>query len=326
MAGGPFTMGTSTEPWALDNERPAHQVRVPSFYLDTTPVSNAAYQEFIADGGYDEPRWWTPEGWDHRQRAGLSAPLFWRRDGAAWIRDRFGVTEPVPPGRAGAPRVLVRGGRVRPLGRAPAARARRNGRRPPGSTRLPGGPGASRGATRTRPPAGPTWASSYLQPAPAGSYPEGAAPCGARQLIGDVWEWTSSDFLPYPGFRAWPYREYSEVFFGPEYKVLRGGSFAVGPVACRGTFRNWDYPVRRQIFSGFRTARDAAPAAAHRPAGRGVTPPDVPASGLPGAAGHPAVGAHRPAVRAAPAVLGAAAAETRHGQRGRVRGGLVRRR
>ena len=87
-------------------------------------------------------------------------------------------------------------------------------------------------------------------------------PCGARQLIGDVWEWTASDFLPYPGFSAWPYREYSEVFFGDEYKVLRGGSFAVGHVACRGTFRNWDYPIRRQIFAGFRTARDATPAVA----------------------------------------------------------------
>jgi gamma-glutamyl hercynylcysteine S-oxide synthase len=97
----------------------------------------------------------------------------------------------------------------------------------------------------------------FLRPAPAGSYPAGAAPCGARQLIGDVWEWTSSDFGPYPGFTAWPYREYSEVFFGPEYKVLRGGSFAVSPVACRATFRNWDYPIRRQIFAGFRTARSA---------------------------------------------------------------------
>ncbi len=102
---------------------------------------------------------------------------------------------------------------------------------------------------------------AHLRPAPAGSYAGGAAPCGARQLIGDVWEWTSSDFLPYPGFRAWPYREYSEVFFGSEYKVLRGGSFAVSPSACRGTFRNWDYPIRRQIFAGFRTARSAAPEA-----------------------------------------------------------------
>jgi iron(II)-dependent oxidoreductase len=99
----------------------------------------------------------------------------------------------------------------------------------------------------------------YLQPAPAGSYPAGAAPCGARQLIGDVWEWTASDFLPYPGFEAWPYKEYSEVFFGGDHKVLRGGAFSVGPVACRTTFRNWDYPVRRQIFAGLRTARDAAP-------------------------------------------------------------------
>ena len=64
-----------------------------------------------------------------------------------------------------------------------------------------------------------------------------------------------SDFGPYPGFEAWPYKEYSEVFFGPDYKVLRGGSFAVSPVACRATFRNWDYPIRRQIFAGFRTAR-----------------------------------------------------------------------
>ena len=99
-----------------------------------------------------------------------------------------------------------------------------------------------------------------LQPAPAGSYPRGASPAGARQLIGDVWEWTASDFLPYPGFTAWPYKEYSEVFFGGEYKMLRGGSFGVAPVACRGTFRNWDYPIRRQIFAGFRTARDAQPA------------------------------------------------------------------
>src|SRR5207302_11189977 len=90
----------------------------------------------------------------------------------------------------------------------------------------------------------------------AGSYPAGAGRCGAGMLIGDVWEWTASDFLPYPGFSSWPYREYSEVFFGGEYKVLRGGSFAVSPVACRGTFRNWDYPVRRQLFAGFRTSRD----------------------------------------------------------------------
>jgi iron(II)-dependent oxidoreductase len=257
VPGGPFTMGTSTEPWALDNERPAHTVQVPAFYLDTTPVTNAAYAEFIADGGYDERRWWTSAGWQHRQRTGLAAPLYWQWDGGQWVRTRFGVTEPVPPAE---PVMHV-------CWYEAAAYAAWAGRRLPTeaewekAARFEPATGASR-----RFPWGDEDPTSqhanlgqrHLQPAPSGSYPAGAAPSGARQLIGDVWEWTASDFQPYPGFAAWPYREYSEVFFGSEYKVLRGGSFGVGPVACRGTFRNWDYPVRRQIFAGFRTARDAA--------------------------------------------------------------------
>ncbi|MDQ1672160.1 MAG: gamma-glutamyl hercynylcysteine S-oxide synthase, partial [Frankiaceae bacterium] len=97
----------------------------------------------------------------------------------------------------------------------------------------------------------------HLQPAPAGAYPEGASPVGAQQMLGDVWEWTATSFTGHPGFCVFPYREYSEVFFGPEYQVLRGGSWATDEVACRTTFRNWDYPIRRQIFSGFRTARDS---------------------------------------------------------------------
>ena len=80
-----------------------------------------------------------------------------------------------------------------------------------------------------------------------------------RQLVGDVWEWTASGFEAYPGFRAFPYREYSEVFFGGDYRVLRGGSWATDQTAARTTFRNWDHPVRRQIFAGFRCARDAQP-------------------------------------------------------------------
>jgi iron(II)-dependent oxidoreductase len=97
----------------------------------------------------------------------------------------------------------------------------------------------------------------HFGPAGAGAYPDGAGPYGCHGMIGDVWEWTSSDFLAYPGFDAFPYREYSEVFYGPKHKVLRGGSWATHPTAARATFRNWDYPIRRQIFSGFRCARDA---------------------------------------------------------------------
>ncbi|MGE5292310.1 MAG: ergothioneine biosynthesis protein EgtB [Micromonosporaceae bacterium] len=259
---GPFTAGTSSEAWALDNERPAHTVAVGGFFIDTAPVTNADYMNFVADGGYDQPRWWSAEGWDHRQRAGLTAPLFWERNGGAqdqhWVRRRFGAVEPVPPAE---PVLHVSWYEA-------DAYARWAGRRLPTemewekAARFDPATGRSRRYPWGDEDPGPQHANlgqRHLRPAPAGSYPAGQAPCGARQLIGDVWEWTASDFLPYPGFTAWPYREYSEVFFGSTYKVLRGGSFAVDPVACRATFRNWDYPVRRQIFSGFRTARDAHP-------------------------------------------------------------------
>lgn len=80
---------------------------------------------------------------------------------------------------------------------------------------------------------------------------------GDLEMLGRVWEWTSSDFLPYPGFEAFPYREYSEVFFGKGYRVLRGSSWATDPNVVRPSFRNWDLPQRRQIFAGFRCARDS---------------------------------------------------------------------
>ncbi|KOU48957.1 ergothioneine biosynthesis protein EgtB [Streptomyces sp. WM6378] len=253
---GPFTMGTSTEPWALDNERPAHHRIVPAFHLDTTPVTCGAYLRFIEDGGYREERWWEPAGWAMVREHELGAPLFWRQEGGQWLRRRFGVTEPVPVNEPvlhvswyEADAYARWAGRRLPTEEEWEKAARHDpdsGR----SRRYPWGDGDPT-------PAHANLGQRHLRPAPAGTYPEGQSPLGIRQLIGDVWEWTSSDFLPYPGFVAFPYREYSEVFFGPGHKVLRGGAFSVDEVACRGTFRNWDLPVRRQIFAGFRTARDA---------------------------------------------------------------------
>ncbi|GHG93568.1 ergothioneine biosynthesis protein EgtB [Streptomyces rubradiris] len=257
VPGGPFTMGTSGEPWALDNERPAHSREVAPFWIDTVPVTNAAYQAFIEDGGYTTERWWTPEGWAHIRRHGITAPLFWRRDGDRWLRRRFGITEPVPPDEPvlhvcwyEADAYARWAGRRLPT-EAEWEKAARHDPVTGRSRRYPWGDADPE-------PEHANLGQRHLRPAPAGSYPAGQSPLGVRQLIGDVWEWTASDFLPYPGFRAFPYKEYSEVFFGSGHKVLRGGSFAVDPVACRGTFRNWDYPVRRQIFSGFRTARSEA--------------------------------------------------------------------
>ncbi|MGW7415326.1 ergothioneine biosynthesis protein EgtB [Streptomyces sp. NPDC054863] len=257
VPGGPFTMGTSVEPWALDNERPAHATFVPPFHIDTTPVSCGAYLRFVEDGGYTEPSWWEAAGWATVREHGLKAPLFWRREGGQWLRRHFGATEPVP---LDEPVLHVSwyeaDAYARWAGRRLPSEAEweKAARHDPASGRSMRYPWGDADPTPQRANLG----QQHLRPAPVGAYPEGESPLGVGQLIGDVWEWTSSDFLPYPGFAPFPYREYSEVFFGPGHKVLRGGSFGVDPVACRGTFRNWDLPVRRQIFSGFRTARDAS--------------------------------------------------------------------
>jgi iron(II)-dependent oxidoreductase len=258
VPGGRFTMGTSTDPWALDNERPAHRIDVPEFVIDAAPVTNGEYLTFLADGGYDDQRWWSGPGWQHRQSAGLTAPLHWRRNGVDWGYLRFGrfarliMDEPVVHVCFYEAEAYAAWAGKRLPTEVEWEKAARwdpvSGR----SRRYPWGdedPTAEHANLGQR----------HLAPAPVGAYPAGASPLGVHQLIGDVWEWTSSGFDGYPGFGAFPYREYSEVFFGNSYRMLRGGSFGTDRSACRGTFRNWDLPIRRQIFSGFRCARDPRP-------------------------------------------------------------------
>jgi len=258
VAAGPFQVGTSTDPWALDNERPAHWVDVPAFRIDVHPVSNAQFAAFIDAGGYDNEGLWTAEGWAHRNAESLELPAFWHRDGAGWFtRRRFGRIEALPPDEP-VQHVTFH---------EACAYARWRGRRLPTEAEWEKACGWDPDAgTARRFPWGagdptPELANlaydprrAALRPAPVGAYPAGASAYGVEQLIGDVWEWTSSAFNGYPGFRAWPYPEYSQVFFGTEYRVLRGGSWASHPSAVRTTFRNWDFPIRRQIFAGFRTA------------------------------------------------------------------------
>lgn len=257
VPGGPFSMGTSTEAWALDNERPAHQVDLAPFYLDTVPVSNADYLAFIEAGGYAEARWWSAAGWQHRQQAGVVAPLFWHRDSdGCWWRRSFQSELPIEPDEPvlhvclhEAQAYANWAGRRLPT----EAEWEKAARWDPDTDRSRRYPWGDSDPTAELANLG----QQHLRPAPVGSYPAGASPLGIHQLIGDVWEWTSSTFQPYPGFQAFPYAEYSQVFYGSDYYVLRGGSFGTDRSACRGTFRNWDYPIRRQIFAGFRTARDA---------------------------------------------------------------------
>jgi iron(II)-dependent oxidoreductase len=254
IPGGPVRLG-SDGPWAYDNERPVHTVDVPPFFLDAHPVTNGDYLVFVEAGGYEDPRWWHPKGWELVQREKLAHPLFWLPQGQhVWLRRRFGQVEPLPKDEP-----------VQHVSWYEAdAYARWAGKRLPTEAEWEKAAAGSDGTPReypwgdTEPTAahanlgGDTWG-----PAPVGALPEGRSVDGVWGLLGDVWEWTASDFGGYAGFHAFPYREYSEVFFGTEYKVLRGGAWASAPVAVRNSFRNWDYPIRRQIFAGFRCARDA---------------------------------------------------------------------
>ncbi|MEV6254343.1 ergothioneine biosynthesis protein EgtB [Nocardia sp. NPDC051911] len=256
---GEFLMGTSTDPWALDNERPAHPVRVAGFAIDAAPVTNEQYLAFVDDGGYERPELWSERGWAHRVEAGLVAPQFWERDPSGhWWRRVFGVMTPLRPRQPvvhvcwfEAEAYANWAGKRLPT-EAEWEKAARFDSATGASRRFPWGEADPDVATANL-------GQRHLEPAEVGAYPAGASPAGVHQLIGDVWEWTASGFEAYPGFRAFPYREYSEVFFGGDYRVLRGGSFGTDPVACRGTFRNWDHPIRRQIFAGFRLARDLRP-------------------------------------------------------------------
>ncbi|OLT27473.1 sulfatase-modifying factor 1 [Nocardiopsis sp. CNR-923] len=255
---GPFTMGASDDPWAYDNEHPAHTVDLPAFWIDTRLVTNAEYLRFMDDGGYRTRHWWSREGWEWLNRRNAIAPAFWSREGQEWSRRRFGRNEMVPSEEPvqhvsfHEAQAYARWAGKRLPTEAEWEKAARFDPDTGRSTRYPWGDGEPE-------PRHANLGQRRLGPSPAGRHPDGASPLGVQQLIGDVWEWTSTTFDGYTGFHAFPYREYSEVFFDEGYKVLRGGSWATHPTAVRSTFRNWDHPIRRQIFSGVRCARDAEP-------------------------------------------------------------------
>jgi gamma-glutamyl hercynylcysteine S-oxide synthase len=254
--GGLVEIGTRDRSAAYDNERDRHTVHLAPFWIDQHPVTNGEFETFIAHGGYSRREFWSEAGWHWRQQSGAAAPMYWTQLDGAWMSRSMDRSSPIPP--------------LHPVSHVcyyeAEAYARFAGKRLPTESEWEAAaswdPIAESKLTYPwgEVPPGPELANVdqlSFGTAPIGAYPHNVSPIGCHGMIGDVWEWTSSDFLPYPGFESFPYREYSEAFFGSEYKVLRGGSWATRPGAIRNTFRNWDYPVRRQIFSGFRCARDA---------------------------------------------------------------------
>jgi iron(II)-dependent oxidoreductase len=251
---GECVIGAGPRGFAYDNERPRHRTDVRGYLIGSTPITNATYLTFVEGGGYVRREWWSDEGWAWKEQYDITRPGGWTADcRAQW---RLGALEPLHPHQ---PVVHVSWFEA-------DAFARAHGARLPTEIEWEKAATWDQELSEARPwPWGkdspePEVHANVDQlgcgPAPAGAYPAGVSPYGCLGMIGDVWEWTASDFAGYPGFAAHPYKEYSEVFFGHDYRVLRGGSWATRARVATPTFRNWDHPQRRQIFAGLRIARD----------------------------------------------------------------------
>ncbi|HEV2950322.1 MAG TPA: selenoneine synthase SenA [Gemmataceae bacterium] len=268
IPGGTFWLGAPLEePFVFDNEKWTHAVEIRPFAIARAPVTQEEFAAFVEDGGYRQPRFWSESGWPWRQEAGAEHPVYWRREASGrWQRRDFDRWLPLDPHR---PVIHVNWYEA-------DAYCRWAGRRLPTETEwemaaadLPTSDGSS--AThqssaksqhlgKRRFPWGnesPTSRHANLDWRTMGcvdvaAFPEGDSAFGCRQMIGNVWEWTSSDFLPYPGFVADPYKEYSAPWFGT-HKVLRGGCWATRSRLLRNTWRNFYRPERRDVWAGFRT-------------------------------------------------------------------------
>jgi iron(II)-dependent oxidoreductase len=253
---GAFEMGAVWNSFAYDNELPPHTVELPAFKLDRLLTTNEEYARFMEEDGYGRREWWSEEGWQWRERENWTMPLYWSKQDAGWhARNMFdeGVLAPTHP--------------VTGISWYEAeAYARSQGKRLPTEAeweRAASWRGNER-ASKNRFSWGDSAPSRSLcnfnnqfwGTTPVGSFPEGASPCGALDMTGNVWEWTADAFEPFPGFKPFPYPEYSEVWFDGDHRVLKGGSWATRPSVLRTSFRNFFRRHFRIAFAGIRLAAD----------------------------------------------------------------------
>lgn len=224
--------------FAFDNETPAHEVLIEPFRLADRPVANAEWLDFVADGGYRTPTLWLSDGWAAVEREGWSAPAYWERREGEWRAMTLDGLQPLEPA---APVVHVSFYEA-------DAFARWVGARLPSEFEWEA---ATQGAVL----AGNLANSGALRPLPPAE-PFRSRP---RQMFGDVWEWTASAYLPYPGYRPPPgaLGEYNGKFMCDQH-VLRGGSCATAQGHMRATYRNFFYARQRWQFSGLRLATEAS--------------------------------------------------------------------
>ena len=258
IPGGKFTFGSvPKDNFVFDNELLAHEVDVAAFSISKTAVTNGEFRNFVEDGGYSRRELWTPEGWQWRRAFAVDRPLYWRREGNdQWLRrnfDEWVVLENRLPVihvnwyeadaycRWAGRRLPTEAEWEMAASAEPSvqARGKRHKRRYPWGDDSP-----------TLERANLDW--RMMQCIPVDALPAGDSAFGCRQMIGNVWEWTASDFKPYPGFVAGPYKEYSAPWFG-DHKVLRGGCWVTRSRLIHNSYRNFYTPDRRDVWAGFRT-------------------------------------------------------------------------
>ncbi|HEY2960970.1 MAG TPA: ergothioneine biosynthesis protein EgtB [Pyrinomonadaceae bacterium] len=256
VEGGLFWLGFRGAGFSFDNEKPSHQVCLQDFQIDKAPVTNGEYLDFMRDGGYQNFRWWFSEGWETVKREQWQAPLYWEQHDGEWmIRDFSGLHPATSRSEHPVSHVSFY---------EASAFAKWAGKRLP--TEAEWEKAACYDAERKvrqrfpwgdiDPDSGKAnlFENGFWSTTPVGSFPDGANAYGCQQMIGDVWEWTTSDYVPYPGFKT-EFVEYNDKWFVNQ-KVLRGGSFATPQLHIRTTYRNFFHAHERWMLSGFRCACD----------------------------------------------------------------------
>ncbi|MEY2832885.1 MAG: hypothetical protein RLZZ574_2144 [Cyanobacteriota bacterium] len=223
IEGGNFTIGSDAVD-ALDNERPAHQIYLDTYWIDRHPVTCRQYAQFMTAGGYQQRQYWSEAGWQWLQQNPVNQPLYWSNH-ADWLdHPVYGVS----------------------YYEAEAYANFVQKRLPTEAEWEKAALGASLNSNHSR---------LIGHTTPVNTYSE-VSQYGCQDMLGNVWEWTASWFDGYPEFTAYPYPGYSQVYFDGQHRVLRGGSWATNSVSLRTSFRNWYHPSVRQIFAGFRCAKN----------------------------------------------------------------------
>ncbi len=259
VPGGTWRLGsTAADGFVFDNEKWAHETALAAFRIARAPVTNVEFAAFVEAGGYGAREFWSDAGWAWRQTRNAERPIYWqpKRDGV-WTVRRYREIEALAPHQ---PVVFVTWFEAE-------AWCRWAGRRLPSEAEWgaaaigePTTDGRRLADVRRRWPwgdASPASSRANLDyafdgPVDVAGCAAGDSAFGCRQMIGNVWEWTTSDFLPFAGFAADPYKDYSEPWFGSR-KVLRGGCWATSARIARPTYRNFFTPDRNDVVAGFRT-------------------------------------------------------------------------